>query len=213
LEVHAGFSTSQDVRKINVTVACKSKGDCYQKFAGRKREMNSAMKLRGWSSADLEQMSRKEKDDRAHGPFMTEALKLAQRAYVAGEVPIGAVVVVEGQVVGRGYNQSLRKSDPTAHAEILALRQAARKAGNYRLTSATLYCTLEPCAMCAGALVWARVERLVYGARDRKAGAIDSHLGLAQAGFLNHQFEVLSGVMETESATLLQRFFRTRRHE
>ena len=111
--------------------------------------------------------------------YMRLALRLARRALNLGEVPVGAIVVAEGRIVGRGWNQSIRKSDPTAHAEIQALRQAARCLGNYRLTSATLYCTLEPCAMCAGALIWARIAALVYGARDPRAGAIDSHLGLA----------------------------------
>ena len=143
---------------------------------------------------------------------MRSALGLARRAYFADEVPIGAVVVVDGEIVGRGHNQSLRKADPTAHAEILALRQAARRIGNYRLTSATVYCTLEPCVMCAGALVWARVQRLVYGARDAKTGALDSHLNLSQADFLNHHFEVISGVMQKESAELLKRFFDAKRN-
>ncbi len=143
---------------------------------------------------------------------MRSALGLARRAYFADEVPIGAVVVIDGKIVGRGYNQSIRKADPTAHAEILAMRQAAHRIGNYRLTSATLYCTLEPCVMCAGALVWARVQRLVYGARDRKAGALDSHLNLAQAHFLNHHFEVISGFMQKESAELLKRFFDAKRN-
>jgi tRNA(adenine34) deaminase len=114
-------------------------------------------------------------------------------------------------VVGRGYNQSIRKADPTAHAEILAVRQAARKLGNYRLTSFSLYCTLEPCVMCAGALVWARVGCLIYGAQDVKAGAIHSHVGLAEAAFTNHRFEVISGILEAESARLLKEFFKTKR--
>jgi tRNA(adenine34) deaminase len=143
--------------------------------------------------------------------YMRLALRLAQRAFDLGEVPIGAVVVADGKIVGRGRNQSIRKSDPTAHAEIQALRQAARNLGNYRLTSATLYCTLEPCIMCAGALIWARIACLVYAARDPKAGAIDSHLGLADARFANHRFRVVSGILKQESATLLKRFFQTQR--
>src|SRR5258706_443826 len=143
--------------------------------------------------------------------FMSKALAQARRALELDEVPIGAVIVVEGKIVGRGCNRSVHQSDPTAHAEILALRQAARRLGNYRLTSATLYCTLEPCSMCAGALIWARLARLVYGAKDPKAGAIDSHLRLAQAGFSNHHFEVISGVMEEEAAGLLRQFFQARR--
>jgi tRNA(adenine34) deaminase len=143
--------------------------------------------------------------------FMAKALVQAQRAFDLDEVPIGAVVVVKGKIVGRGFNKSIHKSDPTAHAEILALRQAARRLGNYRLTSATLYCTLEPCSMCAGALIWARLARLVYAAKDPKAGAIDSHLRLAETRFSNHRFEVVSGVMEAEAAVLLRQFFQARR--
>jgi tRNA(adenine34) deaminase len=143
--------------------------------------------------------------------FMAKALAQARRAMELDEVPIGAIVVVEGKIVGRGCNRSISRSDPTAHAEILALRQAARHLGNYRLTSATLYCTLEPCSMCAGALIWARLARLVYAAKDPKAGAIDSHLRLAQARFSNHRFAVVSGVMDEEAATLLRQFFQSRR--
>jgi tRNA(adenine34) deaminase len=143
--------------------------------------------------------------------YMRFALRLARRALNLGEVPVGAIVVAEGRILGRGCNQSIHKSDPTAHAEIQALRQAARYLGNYRLTSATLYCTLEPCAMCAGALIWARVASLVYGARDPRVGAIDSHLGLARAQFTNHRFKVISGILEQESAALLKKFFQSRR--
>lgn len=142
---------------------------------------------------------------------MAKALAQAERAFELDEVPIGAVVVVDGEIVARGFNKSICQSDPTAHAEILALRQAARRLGNYRLTSATLYCTLEPCPMCAGALIWARLARLVYAAKDPKAGAIDSNLKLAQSTFLNHRFDVVSGVMEHEAAALLRRFFQARR--
>lgn len=143
--------------------------------------------------------------------FMKMALKLAQKAGSMGEVPVGAVVIISGKVVGRGYNQSIRKNDPAAHAEILALRQAARRMGNYRLTSATVYCTLEPCPMCAGALIWARVRCLVYGTRDLKAGAIDSHLKLAQARFSNHRYTVISGILGKDSAELLKQFFKNKR--
>ena len=150
---------------------------------------------------------------------MEMALRLARKAFSLEEVPVGAVVVVEGKVVGRGYNQSRTRSDPTAHAEVLALRQAARRVGNYRLTSATIYCTfpatiyctLEPCAMCAGSLVWARVQRLVYGAKDPKAGAVDSHLRLFESESVNHRVEVVSGVGEAQAVKLLQEFFRLRR--
>jgi tRNA(adenine34) deaminase len=146
-----------------------------------------------------------------HLPHMRSALTLAHRALSLEEVPVGAVVVLAGKIVGKGYNQSICKSDPTAHAEILALRQAAKTVGNYRLTSATLYCTLEPCAMCAGALLLARVKLLVYGAMDIKAGAVHSHFNLLQTNFLNHRVEVIPGVMADESAELLKEFFRLKR--
>jgi tRNA(adenine34) deaminase len=144
---------------------------------------------------------------------MRAALALAQRAFSADEVPVGAVVVLQNKIIGRGYNRSIAQSDPTAHAEILALRQAAQRVGNYRLTLATLYCTLEPCAMCAGALVLARIKLLVYGARDSKAGAIDSHLNFLAASFLNHRVEVISGVLGEESSELLKKFFHLRRRK
>jgi tRNA(adenine34) deaminase len=150
-----------------------------------------------------------------HSPdiYMREAMALARHALSGNEVPVGALVVLDNQVIGRGYNQTVSRSDPTAHAEILALRQAARRVGNYRLTSATVYCTLEPCAMCAGALIQARVQLLVYGARDPKAGAVDSHLSLLSTAFLNHRINVLSGVLEEESCQLLKDFFRTKRRK
>ncbi len=147
----------------------------------------------------------------SHDRHMREAMSLAKRALAANEVPIGALVVLGNQVVGRGYNQTVRRSDPTAHAEVLALRQAARKVGNYRLTSATVYCTLEPCAMCAGALIHARVELLVYGARDPKAGAVDSYLNLLATSFLNHRISVVSGILEEEASQLLKEFFQAKR--
>ena len=156
-------------------------------------------------------MTNQEQVKAQHNRFMKMALTLAQKAGRIGEVPVGAVVVISGKVVGKGYNQSIRKNDPTAHAEILALRQAARKTGNYRLTSATVYCTLEPCLMCAGALIWARVQCLVYGTKDLKAAAIDSHLGLAQARFSNHRYTVISGVLGKDSAELLKQFFKNKR--
>jgi len=143
--------------------------------------------------------------------FMGMALKLAERASLLDEVPVGALVVVGDKVVGRGFNQSVTKFDPTAHAEIMALRQAARRVGNYRLTSATLYCTLEPCAMCAGGLVWARVKRLVYAAKDPKAGAIHSNIRLFESECVNHRVDVVSGVLQEDSLMLLQQFFRLRR--
>jgi len=142
---------------------------------------------------------------------MRKALKLAERAYARDEVPVGALVVLGGKVIGRGFNRSISKNDPTAHAEILALRQAARRVGNYRLTGATLYCTLEPCAMCASALIWARVKLLIYGAADPKAGAVHSQLQLLQEKIWNHRIEVIPGILEEPSSSLLKTFFKLKR--
>ena len=144
--------------------------------------------------------------------FMREALAEAQAASEDGEVPVGAVVVLEGAVIGRGRNAMIATSDPTAHAEIVALREAARVIGNYRLVGATLYSTIEPCAMCAGALVHARVKRLVYGANDPKAGAIETHFGICTTDFLNHQVSVEGGILESECRRVLQSFFLERRN-
>jgi tRNA(adenine34) deaminase len=143
--------------------------------------------------------------------YMREALALARQAESAGEVPVGAVVVVEDRVVGRAFNAPISLSDPTAHAEILALREAARSCGNYRLEAATLYATLEPCVMCAGALVAARVRRLVFGARDLRFGGVRSKFALADSNLLNHRVEIVEGVLAAECTEMLQAFFRSRR--
>ncbi len=143
--------------------------------------------------------------------FMRAALELADRAGQAGEAPVGAVVVLDGAILGRGANSPISQSDPTAHAEILALREAARALGNYRLTGATLYVTLEPCAMCAGALVAARIARLVFGARDLRFGAVRSKFRLADSDLLNHQVEIVEGVLAAECLARVQSFFRERR--
>ncbi len=143
--------------------------------------------------------------------WMREALALARQAEAAGEVPVGAVLVKDGMAVGSGWNRPIGAHDPTAHAEILALRAAAAALGNYRLTGTTLYVTLEPCAMCAGALVHARVERLVYGAADPKAGAAGSLMDLARHAALNHRLAVAGGVLAEESSSLLKAFFASRR--
>src|SRR5216684_1074070 len=143
--------------------------------------------------------------------FMRQALELARQAEAKGEVPVGAVVVVDGEVCGRGLNSPIRSSDPTAHAEILALREAAGKLQNYRLEAATLYATLEPCVMCAGALVAARVRRLVFGARDLRFGGVRSKFSLADSELLNHRVEIVEGVLAAECTHLLQRFFEARR--
>jgi tRNA(adenine34) deaminase len=143
--------------------------------------------------------------------WMEEALRSAQRALEAGEVPVGAVVVCQGRVVGRGWNRNLTDYDPTAHAEIVALREAGRTLGNHRLGDCELFATIEPCAMCAGAAVHARVRRLVYGADDPKAGAIHSILQVVNHPGLNHRMEVRGGVLAGRSAEILQEFFRNRR--
>lgn len=143
--------------------------------------------------------------------FMREALKLARIAANADEVPVGAVVVAGGQIVGRGRNAPVTSGDPTAHAEIVAIREAARAVGNYRLTGADLYCTLEPCPMCAGALVAARVRRVIFGTRDLRYGGIRSKFRIADSELLNHRVEVVEGVLGVECAELLRMFFEERR--
>jgi tRNA(adenine34) deaminase len=143
--------------------------------------------------------------------FMAEALACARLAASEGEVPVGAVVVLDGRVVGRGRNARERLHDPTAHAEVLALQEAARSLGRWRLTGATVYATLEPCPMCAGALINARVDRLVYGVADPKAGAVDTLFDVVRHPRLNHRVEVASGVLAGECGELLKEFFRGRR--
>ena len=147
-----------------------------------------------------------------HDIWMREALALAREAEAAGEVPVGAVVVSGGGIVGRGWNSTIKLNDPTAHAEVLALREAAAALRNYRLERATVYATLEPCAMCAGALVAARVEGLVFGARDLRFGGVRSKFRIADSELLNHRVEIVEGVMAVECVELLQRFFERRRH-
>jgi tRNA(adenine34) deaminase len=143
--------------------------------------------------------------------WMEEALRCAQRALEAGEVPVGAVVVCDGNLVGRGWNRNLTDQDPAAHAEIVALREAGRSVGNHRLGGCELFATIEPCAMCAGAAIHARIRRLVYGADDPKAGAVHSILQVVNHPSLNHLMEIRSGVLAGRSAEILQEFFRRRR--
>ena len=142
---------------------------------------------------------------------MAEALHCARRALEAGEVPIGAVVMREGRVIGRGWNRNLTDNDPTAHAEIVALREAGRTVGNHRLVGCELFVTIEPCAMCAGAVIHARLRRLVYGADDPKAGAIHSILQVVNHPSMNHQMDVRGGVLAGRAAEILQEFFRRHR--
>jgi tRNA(adenine34) deaminase len=144
---------------------------------------------------------------------MELALAEARMAAEAGEVPVGALVINNGEIIGRAGNRNLRDHDPTAHAEILALRQAAQHLGNHRLTGCTLYATIEPCAMCAGAVIHARIARLVYGAKDPKAGAAGSILDVINHPRLNHKMEVVSGVLGDRCSEILQDFFRRRREQ
>jgi tRNA(adenine34) deaminase len=143
--------------------------------------------------------------------FMDAALDQARLALAAGEVPIGAVVVMNGQIIARGFNQPITSCDPTAHAEIVAVRQAARLGGNYRLTEAELFVTLEPCLMCVGALIHARVRAVFYGATEPKTGALVSTLRALETPGLNHRFEVTGGVREAAARDLVQQFFRAKR--
>jgi tRNA(adenine34) deaminase len=143
--------------------------------------------------------------------FMRAALEEARRGRLDGEVPVGAVVVQDGAIVGGAHNAPIALNDPTAHAEILALREAGRKLGNYRLTGATLYVTVEPCTMCCGAVLQARVARVVYGAADPKAGAVESLYRLLDDARVNHRVETLGGVLASECGALLREFFETKR--
>jgi tRNA(adenine34) deaminase len=142
---------------------------------------------------------------------MREALALARRGEASGEVPVGALVVLQGEIAGRGWNAPVARCDPTAHAEIAAMREAAERTGNYRLGGATLYCTLEPCVMCAGALVNARVSRVVFGARDLRFGGVRSKFQIADSDVLNHRVEVVEGVLGADCVELLREFFATKR--
>lgn len=143
--------------------------------------------------------------------YMRAALEEARRGFDAGEVPVGAVVVIGGEIVGRGFNQPIGSHDPTAHAEIVALREAARAIGNYRLVGSTMYVTIEPCLMCVGAMVHARVAKLVFGAPEPKAGAVVSSCRALELPSLNHRVETLGGVLEDDCRAVIQEFFKTRR--
>lgn len=153
----------------------------------------------------------RESETDAH--WMRQALNAAEEARARGEVPIGTCIVAGETILAVAGNRTRTDQDPTAHAEIVALREAARKVGNYRLTDAVVYSTLEPCVMCAGALIQARVSRLVYGARDERAGAVESRFRVCDTDFLNHRIEIAAGVLEEECREIMQEFFRTRRGE
>ena len=146
-----------------------------------------------------------------HDTFMRAALEEARKGFDTGEVPVGAVVVLDGDVVGRGFNQPIGSHDPTAHAEIVAIRAAARALGNYRLAGTRMYVTIEPCLMCVGAMVHARVGSLVFGAPEPKAGAVVSTCRAHELPSLNHRIEVLGGVLEEECRAIIQEFFQERR--
>jgi tRNA(adenine34) deaminase len=143
--------------------------------------------------------------------FMDVALDEARKAQAGGEVPVGAIVALEGRIIGAGFNQPIAAHDPTAHAEVVALREAARRVGNYRLSGATLYVTVEPCMMCVGAMVHARIDTVVYGAAEPKAGALVSAQRAHEAPGLNHRLKVRGGVREDECRGLMQAFFKQRR--
>jgi tRNA(adenine34) deaminase len=148
-----------------------------------------------------------------HQHWMAQAIEQAKQALAQGEVPVGAVLVHNQQLIATGWNQPIGRSDPTAHAEIMALRQGGQKLANYRLVGCTLYVTIEPCAMCAGALIHARISQLVFGAKEPKAGAAGSACNLLQSPWVNHQVEVISGILATECSQLMQDFFRARRQQ
>ena len=143
--------------------------------------------------------------------FMRQAIKLAKKGRELNEVPVGAIVTFKGEIVGKGYNQCVRNQDPTAHAEIIAMRAAAKHIGNYRLNECNLYVTLEPCLMCFGACVHARISKLIYGADDLKIGAVKSNLGQINSTKLNHKFEIISGILKEECAEILSNFFKEKR--
>ena len=144
---------------------------------------------------------------------MRAALRECQKAVNSGEVPVGAVIVKDGKIIARGFNKNITATDPTAHAEIVALRRAAKKLGNYRLNDCTIYVTLEPCAMCASALVHARIKKIVYGAPDPKAGACGSIFNIARHEKLNHKIELSSGALEDECSKMLKDFFKSKRQK
>ena len=147
------------------------------------------------------------------GAWMERALELAALAADVGEVPVGALVIKDGEIIGQGHNRNLLDNDPTAHAEIVALRQAAARLGNHRLTGCTMVATIEPCSMCAGALIHARIARLVYGAADPKAGAAGSILQVINHARLNHRMELTAGVLAEKCSEILQKFFRQKRQQ
>jgi tRNA(adenine34) deaminase len=142
---------------------------------------------------------------------MKEAIKCAQKALLCDEVPVGAVIVKDGKIISKGYNKSIKNTDTTAHAEIIAIRKACKKLNNYRLNDCTVYITIEPCTMCTGALIWARAKRIVFGAYDIKAGACGSVFNIPSEKKLNHKIEVSGGLLQEECATIIKEFFKNKR--
>lgn len=151
--------------------------------------------------------------DSTHDRFMMRSLELAHEAQGLGEVPVGSVVVLDGEILGEGFNQPITKGDPSAHAEMLALRAAAKRIGNYRLVTATLYVTIEPCMMCCGALVHSRIDHLVFGAREPRSGVVVSNARLLDGGWHNHSVRVTEGILAEECGELMRGFFQERRRE
>ncbi|MGS2724528.1 tRNA adenosine(34) deaminase TadA [Porticoccus sp. GXU_MW_L64] len=150
-------------------------------------------------------------DNQNHKQYMSQALLLAARAEQQGEVPVGAMLVRDGEVIGEGWNRPISSCDPSAHAEIVALRDASQKLQNYRLSGATMYVTIEPCTMCIGAMIHARVEHIVFGAKEPRAGAVCSHLQLLDNDHYNHKISWQGGVLESECAGVISRFFKSKR--
>ena len=153
-----------------------------------------------------------EQNQAEHERWMQEALLLAKQAAEADEVPVGAIVVADKQIIGKGFNEPIRTCDPTAHAEIVAIRNASQTRKNYRLSKATLYVTIEPCTMCLGAMIHARIDNVVFGAQEPRAGALVSHPSLLGAEHYNHQLSFWGGVLESDCAALMQSFFKVRRN-
>jgi tRNA(adenine34) deaminase len=145
--------------------------------------------------------------------WMRQAITLAKEAARNGEVPVGAIVVLDNKVIGEGFNQPISSCDPTAHAEIIALRDAAKKTNNYRLIDACLYVTLEPCTMCAGAMIHSRIKRLIYGASEPKAGVVNAQVNLLEAPYLNHKIEIVAGICSEECSAIMSAFFSKRRQQ
>ena len=195
-----------ETRKL-IIARCAAKGAQQQKVLATKHTKNVALTL--FPRAPYSGRSLFETDFDQH--WMRQALAAAREAQASGEVPVGTCIVSGNQLVALCGNRTRTDCDPTAHAEIVALREAARTLGNYRLTGVDVYSTIEPCAMCAGALIQARVRRLIYGAPDERAGAVTSRFRICDTDFLNHRIEIIAGVLEDECRALMQEFFRSRR--